>query len=140
MSIELLAKKLSLNKQLDFLQSELYNLLRNSPDDYTVILRPKPNPYFSAEELLRQLGGNRFIAMTGAKDFVKGSNFILFRIPRAKDGINRVKISLNSMDLYDMEFFMVRGVNIFNKGVVNNVYNDQLQDVFTSHTGLYTTL
>ena len=30
---------------------------------------------FSAEQVLTQLGGNRFIAMTGAKNFVKSEKY-----------------------------------------------------------------
>lgn len=93
-----------------------------------------------AQETLRQLGGQRFIRMTGAHSFAKGNDSISFRIPRAKDGINAVKITLNSKDLYDMEFFMIRTPKIFPKGRITDIYNDQLQMVFTEKTGLYTTL
>jgi hypothetical protein len=33
-----------------------------------------------SHEILRQLGGNKFIAMTGAKNFVGSENSITFRI------------------------------------------------------------
>jgi hypothetical protein len=35
------------------------------------------------QEILRQLGGNKFIAMTGAKNFVAGDGILAFRIPKA---------------------------------------------------------
>jgi hypothetical protein len=97
---------------------------------------------FSAGTILQQLGGRRFIAMTGAKNFVKDdkNQTIMFRIPRAKEGINYVKIKLTSMDLYDMEFGMIRGMKIFKKKEYKGVYNDQLQELFTQATGLYTSL
>jgi len=43
---------------------------------------------WSAQELINQLGGNKFIAMTGAKSFVnnRSGRSLTFRIPRAKNG------------------------------------------------------
>jgi len=80
--------------------------------------------------------------MTGANTFMKDDkNYEMsFRVPRAKDGINFVKIRLNGKDLYDMEFGMIRGFKYFPKKIVNDVYNDQLQEMFTDNTGLYTSL
>ncbi|EIP9270516.1 hypothetical protein LT886_002400, partial [Salmonella enterica] len=50
-----------------------------------------------AVEILNQLGGNKFIAMTGAKNFVwleKGG--LIFKLPSnfARNGINLVRIKL----------------------------------------------
>jgi hypothetical protein len=97
---------------------------------------------FSAEQVLTQLGGNRFIAMTGAKNFVKSENdnFIAFKIGRNSKGINYVRIRLNSMDLYDMEFISIRAGVIKIKSTAENIYNDMLETAFTNHTGLYTRL
>jgi len=110
-------------------------------DRFARINKPRESS-FSAKTVLEQLGGNRFIAMTGANTFMKDDNNyeMSFRIPRAKDGINFVKIRLNGKDLYDMEFGMIRGFKYFPKKTVNDVYNDQLQDMFTENTGLYTSL
>ena len=95
-----------------------------------------------AEEVLKQLGGNRFIAMTGAKNFVKNDKdkSITFKLPKAKGGINYVRIKLTSMDLYDVEFISARGTNIKTVAKEKGVYNDQLPSIFTKHTGLYTSL
>ena len=97
---------------------------------------------FRAEDVLQQLGGKKFIAMTGAKNFVKDdkTKSITFKLPRAKSGINYVKISLTSMDLYNIEFLSVRGGNIKTVKEVKGVYNDQLQKIFTQYTGLNTSL
>ena len=58
-----------------------------------------------AETILAQLGGTRFIAMTGAKDIVGGDNSLSFSIGRNKSRANKVRITYNpSTDLYDMEF------------------------------------
>jgi hypothetical protein len=39
-----------------------------------------------------------------------------------------------------MEFGMIRGMKIFKKKEYKGVYNDQLQELFTQATGLYTSL
>ena len=97
---------------------------------------------FEAGEVLKQLGGNKFIAMTGAKDFLKDDNkqMITFKIGRNNKQINHIRITLNAMDTYDMEFLYcsVKGVKL--KSNSNGVYNDMLQAVFTEHTGLNTSL
>ena len=100
------------------------------------------NSGFSAKEVLNQLGGNKFVAMTGAKNFVKDDSkrMIAFKIGKNCKGVNYVRITLNSMDTYDMEFISVRGGKLTVKSEANNIYNDQLQEVFTEHTGLYTRL
>ena len=95
-----------------------------------------------AMEIYNQLGANRFSAMTGAKNFVDCGNALSFKLPRSKNGINYVKIKLNSMDLYDIEFGKIankcKGYKVVN--TVSDIYNDQLQSIFTENTGLYTRL
>ena len=90
-------------------------------------------------ETLKQLGGNRFIAMTGAKNFAVGPKGAGFKIGRNSKGINFVRIDLKN-DLYDMEFGQLRGGNLKIKSKVKQVYADQLQKMFTKHTGMYTSL
>ena len=86
-----------------------------------------------AGEMLKQLGGNRFIMMTG------------FKIGRNSKGVNFVRIDLKN-DLYNMEFIQLRkkrgsmDVNMKVLKRVKGVYADQLQSVFTKHTGMYTSL
>jgi hypothetical protein len=94
-----------------------------------------------AGEMLKQLGGNRFIAMTGAKNFVVGPKGAGFKIGRNAKNVNYVRIDLDKgKDLYDMyfNFVSVRGVKL--KSKVKGVYADQLQKMFTKHTGMYTSL
>jgi len=109
-----------------------------------VIKKPQPKRYssFSAGTILKQLGGNRFIAMTGAKHFVKDDNkrLISFKIGRNAKGVNYVTIKLTSMDLYDMSFLSIRAGKIKVKSTSKGLYNDMLQDAFTRHTGMYTHL
>jgi len=97
---------------------------------------------FNAGEVLKQLGGNKFIAMTGAKHFFKDDSEarLSFKIVKNCKGVNYVNIKLNSMDLYDIEFSSIRGLNTTLKSKATGVYNDQLQSVFTENTGMETHL
>ena len=95
-----------------------------------------------AGEILKQLGGNKFIAMTGAKNLAKDAKTqtIHMKIGKNAKSISHVRIKLNGKDLYDMEFLRARGANIKVVSQANDIYNDQLQSVFTEHTGLDTHL
>ena len=94
-----------------------------------------------AREILNQLGGNKFRVMTGAKNFIDTGDGLSMRIGRNKTSSNYLKITLNSMDLYDIRFSRVtklgseRSVTEY-----NNVYNDSMVEVFEKHTGMYTKL
>ena len=103
----------------------------------------EPINEWKAEEVLQQLGGRRFMAMTGAKNFVKNDpkKQITFKIGGgAKGGINYVRITLTSMDLYNIEFLKARGTDLKVVASEKGVYNDQLQQMFTKHTGMHTRL
>lgn len=107
-----------------------------------------------AQTILNQLGGNRFVAMTGAKNFVALENGIKFSIGRNASKANTVKITLNGLDLYDIEFikFTPFKISVNHKTCAvttreekteivktyNDCYCDMLQEVFTSVTGLHT--
>jgi hypothetical protein len=95
-----------------------------------------------AGTILQQLGGKRFIVMTGAKHVVADGDAFRFRLPSnfAKSGINAVKITLTVDDTYDLVFSNVRGLNVTEIATVTGIYADQLRDVFRSETGLDTTL
>jgi hypothetical protein len=86
-----------------------------------------------------QLGGRKFDVMTGAKDFVRGNNWLAFRIPMSK-GINHVRITLLPSDVYIMQFFKARGAKVNEIVCRTYVYADQLQAVFSEVTGLATKL
>ena len=99
-------------------------------------------PTFAAT-LIDQLGGNRFIAMTGAKEFVydEKKSSLRFRIGRgAKNKANIVTIRLNDMDLYDIEFHYLRGINCRLISEHSDIYAEQLREMFTKETGFYTSL
>lgn len=95
-----------------------------------------------ANTILNQIGGRRFIMMTGAKDFVAGECGITFRIPgrSARNGINKVRIVLMPDDTYEMQF--IKYANMLDKRVATTtgVYCDMLEDIFEANTGLYTSM
>ena len=95
-----------------------------------------------AEAILRQLGGNKFIAMTGATNLVALQYGLQFKLPRgAKDGINKVMITLNGRDLYDIGF-MRQGADllIHQKHCMEDIYAEDLRRIFTEKTGLEVSL
>lgn len=92
-----------------------------------------------AQEILRQLGGNRFIAMTGAKNCADVGNGLAFQIPASltKQRINVVKIVLDSSDTYTMRFIKCTTKEIKTISEHSGIYCDQLVDLFEQQTGLY---
>jgi hypothetical protein len=97
-----------------------------------------------AEIILQQLGGRRFITMTGARDFMGGPDFLSFRLPGplgfCKQGINHVKITLTPMDVYTVQFNRIRGTIMVPISTRQDVYAEDLEEVFTTETGLRTRL
>ena len=92
-------------------------------------------------ETLKQLGGNRFIMMTGAKHFGVGPNGMSFKIGKNSKRVNHVTIDYDrGRDLYNMKFDWVTIKGIKNKKTLKGIYADQLQDMFTRYTGMYTSL
>lgn len=92
--------------------------------------------------ILEQLGGNRFVAMTGAKDFVLGHDSLQFKLPGnlTRDKSNKMRITLTPADLYTVETFRLRGADCKECSREDRVYAENLRDVFTSITGLDTHL
>ncbi len=97
-----------------------------------------------AQTILAQLGGRKFCAMTGAKDFVGSDDALTFKLPSfagyCTDGINCVRVRLDASDTYTVSFYRVRGMKVKCVAEVSMIYNDQLCEVFESHTGLRTSL
>ena len=93
-----------------------------------------------AATILKQIGGNRFIAMTGAKGFAFSDKYMSFKIGRNSKGINFVRIGHNAKDLYDMEFGFVSVKGIKVKKKVKDVYADMLGQIFKKHTGMNVSL
>jgi len=95
---------------------------------------------------LQQLGGRRFIAMTGAKNLThdKNGTVLCMQIGRNSAKVKWVRITLTADDLYTMEFLGEKGRG-FDSQVIEiaqyeGVYCDMLQPIFTKVTGMYTHL
>lgn len=95
-----------------------------------------------AQIILQQLGGNRFITMTGAKNLVGGENYLQFNIAAnmTKNKINMVKIELTPADTYTVTFYNLRATTLKTISEHIDVYCDQLVKLFESKTGLFTYL
>lgn len=96
----------------------------------------------TAKTILEQLGGNRFLAMTGARDLTGSNDSLTFKIGKgAKRGINAVRVTLDPTDTYTVEFIKIgRGWNVSTLETVGMVYGDSLRAVFTEHTGFLVSL
>ena len=94
-----------------------------------------------AETILQQLGGNKFRVMTGAKNFSYTDNSLRMRIGRNSSNSNYMEITLNGNDLYDITFAKVTKMGEM-KSVkeFNDVYVENMKEVFTAHTGMHTSL
>lgn len=97
-----------------------------------------------AEMILKQLGGRRFIVMTGAKNLLGSDNSLSFQLPGGggycRNGINRVLVELTPADDYTITFYRVRTNKISFQEAISGVYCYNLREVFEAHTGLATSL
>lgn len=105
-----------------------------------------------ANEIFRQLGGNKFVVMTGCKNFAVDKNSLSMRIPKNKSKANYLKITLNGDDTYTMVFKKITLPRFNSKTMTfteykesvvktfEHIYCDQLQELFTEVTWMYTSL
>jgi hypothetical protein len=92
-----------------------------------------------ATTIYAQLGGRRFSAMIGAKQVAMGERKVTVKFPRA-NGVNRLEVELDSYDTYTVKFQYEHGVKLATKAEFAQVYSEDLQQLFESVTGLYTSL
>ena len=108
----------------------------------------------TANIIYEQLGGGHFAAMTGTKNFVSDGDTLRMTLTRNKSKANRLYITLDPDDTYTMRFFRYtaprlridhkKGIAEMTKEKVTEIktykmiYCDQLQELFTETTGLYT--
>lgn len=100
-----------------------------------------PNP---AEIILSQLGGSgRLGIMIGATSFFSADEgrTLQFSFKGCREA-NKVTITLNSLDTYDIKFykFNARKPNFEPVKTFDGIYTDMIMDVFEQFTGLYLTL
>jgi hypothetical protein len=92
--------------------------------------------YSVAKIILEQLGGQgKLVVMTGANTFIAYSNGLSFKLKSRK--ANYVKITLNLMDLYDVQFQKLFGMKSKVVAEYDNLYFDQLIPIIEKETGMY---
>ncbi len=93
-----------------------------------------------AKTILSQLGGSKFVAMTGAKNLVSGANSLQFSVGRNAIKASKVRITLDGDDTYTVEFFRVRGLDCELIVKHPNVYAEILAKFVGSVLGMATSL
>lgn len=105
-----------------------------------------------SKTILSQLGGNKFVVMTGAKNFIGDENSLRMTLPKNMSKANRLTITLNWDDTYTMRFWKYTAGRLNSKTFewipekiteikeITGVYCDMLQEIFTETTGMYTRL
>ena len=119
----------------------LNKLAVSAPPTY----KPLKTKDMIAKTILQQIGGRRFTAMTGSRDFIDMGNGLRMSLTRNKTSANRLDIIYDAgADLYNMRFYR----RTFSKktfecktkdiAVHEGIYFDMLEEMFTMVTGLYT--
>lgn len=94
-----------------------------------------------AADILAQLGGRRFLLMTGSKNLAFGNASLNMKLARNVSGATRLTVALSSSDTYTMTFKKInRKFEVLTVCELDHLYCDQLQTIFTQITGLYTNL
>lgn len=100
-----------------------------------------------ANEILSQLGGRKFLAITGSKNvFSTNNGFTLsMHLTRNSAKAKYLQITLNDSDTYTMVFSKEKVGKKYEKEIIEvakfeGVYYDMLQTIFTKVTGLLTRL
>lgn len=96
----------------------------------------------TADTILQQLGGRVFVMMTGAKTFTASDSGVTFRVPgtMTTNRINLVAVDLTPADTYRVRFIRAYGASVRVVAEFDDVYCDQLRDLFERQTGLATRL
>ena len=93
-----------------------------------------------ANTILQQLDGRAFVAMTGARNLLDCGNTLRFNLPRnfAKGGIDSVRVTIESDDLYTVAFWSSRQRAHKEPAEFANVFAEDLAPLFSDQTGLCT--
>lgn len=102
-----------------------------------------------AQTILQQLGGECFTMTTGARNLTADGNSLKMILPKTKYGTSRTArnrniyvfaVTLTAADDYTLTLQVVRNFVPVTLETISGIYCDQLEEVFTSMTGLYTRL
>jgi hypothetical protein len=97
------------------------------------------------DTIIEQLGANKFFVMTGSKPHYKDieteNPFVSIKLIRNQSGANYLIIQyIRSTDLYKVEFIKLNTKQRKIVSTYENIYSDQLTEIFESETGLRTSL
>ena len=113
------------------------DMARNSKGEAMYLVPIQESGKQIAKTILQQLGGNKFIAMTGAKNLGFTDKGLQMKIGRNSKGVTHVIIELDrGKDLYNIEFVQVRNFKRKTIKKLKGIYADQLGEIFTRYTGL----
>ena len=90
--------------------------------------------------IFSQLGGNKFLATTGSKNLLSSKNGLSMHLVKNKSTAKYLEITLAGDDTYTLKFTKLVKSNLVTVKLIEGVYCDNLQSVFTEVTGLYTHL
>ena len=90
-----------------------------------------------ATTIINQFGPT-FPRMGGLKNVVAIEGGVQFGHAKGKQGINKVVVTLNAGDTYDLHFWRITAKTCKEITGVGDIYNDQLSAIFEDITGLYT--
>ena len=89
-----------------------------------------------AKTILAELGGEHFVTITGATNFVGSADSLTFKVGNNPKRVTHVRVAHTHDGLYDVTFFKA------GKGPQSQdgVHRETLQEVFGANTGLHTIL
>jgi hypothetical protein len=93
-----------------------------------------------AQTILEQLGGKAFTMITGSKNLTAIENGLRMTPGRNPKGVQMVEVILDGNDTYTVTSYQRSQDTFTELAKEEMVYDTQLQDIFESLTGLYTTL
>lgn len=105
-----------------------------------------------SEVILEQLGGKRFLAMTGTRGLLADGNTLRMTLAKNESRANRLYITLDANDTYTMRFFCYTADKLNKETMAwadeiidevaeyKNVFADDLRRIFSLATGLDTRL
>lgn len=98
-----------------------------------------------AKIILQQIGGSRFLTMTGSRNLINLGNGLRMSLSRNKTSANRLEIIYDGgADLYNLRFYRQsvskKTFEVKTKDIktYEGIYCDMLEEIFTDVTGLYT--
>ena len=93
--------------------------------------------------ILAQLGGGKFMAMTGARQLIGSATALSFKIPISGPKglkINGIRIDLQADDTYTVTFYRIYGTKVTTVSCDTGIYNDQLRGLVERRTDLTLTM